>query len=60
LDAQLQTSNVDLLSFSFSKEKMFKMKVQAVIKAGIKIERMRTDNRKIRGQAKKIISTFQA
>jgi len=39
---------------------MFKMKVQAVIKAGIKIERMRTDNRKIRGQAKKIISTFQA
>jgi len=35
------------------------MKVQAVIKAGIKIERMRKENRKIRGHAKKIIFAFQ-
>jgi hypothetical protein len=56
----IQASNVELLPFSFLKEKIFKLKVQAVIKAGIKIERMRKDNRKIRDQAKKIISTFLA
>jgi hypothetical protein len=55
----IQASNVELLPFSFLKEKIFKLKVQAVIKAGIKIERMRKENRKIRGQAKKIIFTFQ-
>jgi hypothetical protein len=35
------------------------MRAQAVSKAGIKIERMMKENRKIRGQVKKLISTFQ-
>ena len=39
--------------------KIFKMKAQAVSKAGIKIERMMKENRKIRGQVKKLISIFQ-
>ena len=39
--------------------KIFKMRAQAVSKAGIKIERMMKENRKIRGQVKKLISTFQ-
>jgi hypothetical protein len=39
--------------------KIFKMKVQAVSKAGIKIERLMEENRKIRNQVKKLISIFQ-
>jgi len=38
---------------------IFKMKAQAVSKAGIKIERMMEENRKIRNQVKKLISTFE-
>jgi REP element-mobilizing transposase RayT len=39
--------------------KIFKMKAQAVSKAGIKIERLMEENRKIRNQVKKLISIFQ-
>jgi len=39
--------------------KIFKMKAQAVSKAGIKIERLMKENRKIRSQVKKLISIFQ-
>ena len=39
--------------------KIFKMRAQAVSKAGIKIERMMKENRKIRGQVKKLISIFE-
>ena len=39
--------------------KIFKMKAQAVSKAGIKIERLMEENRKIRSQVKKLISIFQ-
>jgi hypothetical protein len=35
------------------------MKAQAVSKAGIKIERLMEEDRKIRNQAKKLISIFQ-
>ena len=38
---------------------IFKMKGQAVSKAGIKIERMMKENRELRRQVKKLISTFQ-
>jgi len=34
------------------------MKIQEVSKAGIKIERLRAENKKIRSQVKKLISTF--
>ena len=39
--------------------KIFKMRAQAVSKAGIKIETMMKQNRKIRGQVEKLISIFQ-
>ena len=39
--------------------KIFKMKAQAVSKAGIKIERLMEENRKMRNQVKKLISIFQ-
>jgi chromosomal replication initiation ATPase DnaA len=39
--------------------KIFKMKAQAVSNAGIKIERLVEENRKIRNQVKKLISIFQ-
>jgi chromosomal replication initiation ATPase DnaA len=39
--------------------KIFKMKAQAVSKAGIKIERLMKENRKIRNQVKKLISIFE-
>ena len=39
--------------------KIFKMKAQAVSKAGIKIERLMKENRKIRSQVNKLISIFQ-
>ena len=39
--------------------KIFKMRAQAVSKAGIKIERKMKENRKIRGQVKKLISIFE-
>jgi hypothetical protein len=35
------------------------MRAQAVSKAGIKIERLMEENRKIRSQVKKLISTFE-
>ena len=35
------------------------MKAQAASKAGIKIERLMEENRKIRSQVKKLISIFQ-
>jgi len=35
------------------------MKAQAVSKAGIKIERLMEEDRKIRNQVKKLISIFQ-
>jgi hypothetical protein len=35
------------------------MRAQAESTAGIKIERLVKENRKIRGQVKKLISTFQ-
>jgi hypothetical protein len=38
---------------------IFKMKAQAVSKAGIKIERLMEEDRKIRNQVKKLISIFQ-
>ena len=40
--------------------KIFKMRAEAVSKAGIKIETMMKENRKIRGQVKKLISIFQS
>jgi len=40
--------------------KIFKMKAQAVSKAGIKIERLMEDNRKIRSQVNKLNSIFEA
>jgi len=39
--------------------KKFGMKAQAVSKAGIKIEKMMEENRKIRSQVNKLISTFE-
>ena len=39
--------------------KIFKMKAQAVSKAGIKIERLMEENREIRSQVEKLISIFQ-
>jgi len=39
--------------------KIFKMKAHAVSKAGTKIERLIEENREIRSQVKKLISTFQ-
>jgi len=39
--------------------KIFKMRAQAVSKAGIKIERLMEENRKIRSQVKKLISIFE-
>jgi DNA topoisomerase VI subunit B len=39
--------------------KIFKMKAQAVSKAGIKIERFMEENRKIRNKVKELISIFQ-
>ena len=39
--------------------KIFKMKAQAVSKAGIKIERLMEENRKIRSQVNKLISIFE-
>jgi hypothetical protein len=39
--------------------KIFKMRAQAVSKAGIKIERLMEENRKIRNKVKKLISIFQ-
>jgi hypothetical protein len=39
--------------------KIFKMKAQAVSKAGIKIERLVKENRKIRNQVNKLISIFE-
>jgi len=39
--------------------KIFKMKAQAVSKAGIKIERLMEENRKIRSQVNKLISIFK-
>ena len=39
--------------------KIFKMKAQAVSKAGIKIERLMEGNRKIRSQVNKLISIFE-
>ena len=39
--------------------KILKMNAQAVSKAGIKIERLMEENRKIRSQVKKLISIFQ-
>jgi hypothetical protein len=39
--------------------KIFKMKAQAVNKAGIKIERLMEENRKIRSQVNKLISIFE-
>ena len=39
--------------------KIFKMKAQAVSKAGIKIELLMKEDRKIRSQVKKLISIFQ-
>jgi len=38
--------------------KIFKMRAQAVRKAGIKIERLMKENRKIRSRVKKLFSTF--
>jgi len=39
--------------------KIFKIKAQAVSKAGIKIERLMEENKKIRNHVKKLISIFQ-
>lgn len=39
--------------------KILRMRMQAVGRAGIKIERLMEENRKIRSQANKLISTFQ-
>jgi len=39
--------------------KIFKMKAQAVSKAGIKIERLMKENRKIKSQVNKLISIFE-
>jgi len=39
--------------------KIFKIKAQAVSKAGIKIKRLMEENRKVRSQITKLISIFQ-
>ena len=39
--------------------KIFKMKAQTVSKAGIKIERLMKENRKIKSQVNKLISIFE-